>query len=270
MKAKIHLIYLLLLSILLFVGGADFFDTPGETSKNLYKPSFKKDYALTDKIRLSPKTFPQSNSRPLVKIIAPKDKSSYPMGTRVVYQINVSDIEDGESEYGEIPSNEVLLKVEYPGSSGTTAERDNNIQGNPPGLLEILSSNCLNCHAFKDKLIGPSFYEISERYDITPQNMQTMAKHVKEGSSGVWGNTVMPSHPELSNQEIHEMVQWIMKNAGKSNIDYYTGTEGSIKIPLSVDSEKNVTFILTASYTDHGEDGGQRLKGQDSVIIYAN
>jgi len=60
-----------------------------------------------------------------------------------------------------------------------------------------------------------------------------------------------------------------MKNAGNENIRYYTGTEGSIKLPISATTEKNTSFIITAVYTDHGVENGQKLKGRDSVIIYS-
>lgn len=269
MKKQINPIFCALLPIALLVGGTFAFEEVGLVSKNLYKSKVEKDYALIYKIGLPTELFQQTNDRPVVKIIAPKDKSMYPMDTRVAYEINVSDKEDGESKYGEIPQNNVVLKVEYIENLSVPIENNKEIQMDSLGLIGILNSNCLNCHAFKNKLIGPSFYEISKHYEPTQTNMSKIVANIKEGSSGVWGETVMPSHPELSNQEIHEMVLWIMENAGESNIDYYIGTEGSIKLPHLEDSEKHVVFILTASYTDYGWDGNHKLKGQDSVIIYS-
>ena len=113
MKGKTtFFIYYLLLSMLMLAGGSDFVDATGLIFNDRYKFKIEKEYALTDKISLAPEPFPQTNNRPIVKILAPKDKSSYPLGTRVAYQISVSDPEDGESKYGEITQNEVLLKVE--------------------------------------------------------------------------------------------------------------------------------------------------------------
>lgn len=257
MKRKTYLILLAFLPIPMLIGRHGFFKSD-------------KDYAMTHLINVSPTPFPQSNNRPIVKIISPTDKSSYPSGTRVAYEISVSDQEDGESKYGEIPPNEVLLKLEYLEKSGVPIENDNMIEGDSSAVTGILLSNCLNCHAFNGKLIGPSFYEISKHYkDSSEQGLQTMVGRIKDGASGTWGNMVMPAHPELPSAEIYEMVQWIMKNAGNENIHYYTGTEGSIKLPLSVITEKNASFIITASYTDHGVENGQKLKGKDSVMIYS-
>ena len=269
MKGKTNLIFYALLPTLLFVGGYDLFDTTDLTSVNLAKSRFERDDDFTNETNLFPDPFLQTNNKPVVKIIEPKDKTPYPSGTRLVYEISVFDKEDWESKYGEIPQNEVLLKVEYLESANMSVESDKNRHNDHSGLTGILTSNCLNCHAFKDKLIGPSFYEISKHYEPTQPNLESMAKHIRDGSSGIWGNAVMPSHPELSNQEILEMLQWIMENAGRSNIEYFTGTEGSIKLTPPVNHQKNNSILLTASYTDHGVNGSQKLKGQDSIVIYA-
>jgi hypothetical protein len=53
-----------------------------------------------------------------------------------------------------------------------------------------------------------------------------------------------------------------MENAALPNIHYYIGTEGSVILK----PEKN-GYLLTASYTDHGINNSDRLKGQDAVVI---
>ncbi len=210
----------------------------------------------------------QANTRPVVKILAPKENSSYPPGARVAYQISISDKEDGESKYGEISQNEVLLKVAFKEQWGGATEETKKIQDDPSGLVGILKSNCLNCHAFNSKLIGPSWYEISKRYEPTSANLEMLLERIKNGASGVWGNTVMPAHPELSTQEILEMERWILENAADPNINYYTGIEGLIKLPTPANLKKNSVFVLTASYTDHGVDGAQKLKGQHELALF--
>src|SRR5438067_9168021 len=46
----------------------------------------------------------QSNQPPVVKIITPANNSAFPWNEPIRYTITVSDKEDGESEYQEIPS----------------------------------------------------------------------------------------------------------------------------------------------------------------------
>jgi hypothetical protein len=74
----------------------------------------------------------------------------------------------------------------------------------------------------------------------------------------------MPTHPELSNEQIKNMVQWIVQNASAANVDYYIGAEGSFVLPA-----KGGAFLLTASYTDHGipTDSTHRLKEQNAIVI---
>ncbi|MCW3105517.1 MAG: hypothetical protein JWQ09_23, partial [Segetibacter sp.] len=65
----------------------------------------------------------------------------------IQYKIKVSDEEDGESAYDEIPSNEVFLEVKYlADASKATAEMNKAVKSDPAGLAAIKSSNCLNCH----------------------------------------------------------------------------------------------------------------------------
>jgi cytochrome c len=172
----------------------------------------------------------QENHPPVVKIITPKNNSLFYWNTQMNYTISVSDKEDGESKYEEINPKEVLLKVKYAGDGSKITAELNKIDDNSPGLTAMRMSNCFNCHNFDSKLIGPSFNEISKRYPATPSNIGLVVKRAKEGSKGVWGKVGMPAHPELTKEEIQNMVEWILKNATNPNINYYIGTEGSFRI----------------------------------------
>jgi cytochrome c len=211
----------------------------------------------------------QENHPPLLKIIAPKNNSPFDWNTQMNYTISVSDKEDGESKYEEINPKEVLLKVKYAGDISKITAELNKADDNSPGLTAIRTSNCLNCHNFDGKLIGPSFNEISKRYPATSSNIGLMVKRTREGSKGVWGKVSMPTHPELTKEETKNMIEWILKNASNPNIDYYIGTEGSFRLKQPVGSAQKGAYILTASYTDHGlkEGSKQRLEGQDVVVI---
>jgi cytochrome c len=75
----------------------------------------------------------------------------------------------------------------------------------------------------------------------------------------------MPTHKELSKQQIRDMVKWIMENASENDVQYHVGTEGAFHVP---EAGKATALLLTASYTDHGiKNTGVRLKGQDAVIV---
>jgi cytochrome c len=205
----------------------------------------------------------QENTPPIVKIIAPRNNSIFDSDAPVSYKISVSDKEDGESKFDEINAKEVLLEVRH-----LTNKSNKKVQSDAPGLTVIMTSNCINCHGFNSKSIGPSFYEICKRYPATKANTDTLIKRIREGSSGIWGGKEkMPTHPELTLAETKNAVQWIMKIAADPNVNYYIGTEGFFRI----NSGSKGTYILTASYTDHGlkDSPGKRLRGGDVVVIYS-
>jgi cytochrome c len=214
----------------------------------------------------------QENQSPVVKLISPKNTTTFDWDVPVSYKITVSDKEDGESKFDEINPKEVLLEVSYiPSRSKGAAGIKTIVENDPPGLAVIRASNCFTCHNFNSKSLGPSFYDMSKRYPATKSNIDSLTKHIKEGSAGMWeGREKMPAHPELTPGEIKSMVQWILKNGTDPNVNYYTGTEGTFRIKPPASKQKGM-YVLTASYMDHGlksTPGKQRLKGQDVVMIH--
>ena len=211
----------------------------------------------------------QQNTAPAVKIISPANNSIVTAGSLLHYSIAVSDKEDGESKYEEINPKEVLLEVTYNSNASTLIEALNKpVQKDAPGLAAIRTSNCFNCHGFDKKVIGPTFIQISKRYKPTASNMALLEKRIHDGSSGIWGKESMPTHPELSDEQIKNMVKWIMQDGPGSATHYYIGTEGSFSLKIPPAASNNGAYLLTASYTDHGiNNTGQRLKGQDAIII---
>ncbi|MBI2646215.1 MAG: cytochrome C, partial [Deltaproteobacteria bacterium] len=48
-------------------------------------------------------------------------------------------------------------------------------------------TDCLSCHAKNQKIVGPSFDDISKKYQSDPQALVRLTKTVKNGGSGQWG-----------------------------------------------------------------------------------
>ncbi|MEP6682921.1 MAG: c-type cytochrome [Parafilimonas sp.] len=213
----------------------------------------------------------QQNHAPVVKILSPLNNSSYNAGTQVHYKISVSDKEDGESNYDEIDAKQVLLEIKYFSDSSKLTIANSKNEQDAPGLAAIKMSNCFNCHGFDTKITGPSFNEIIKRYKPTAANMALLQKRIKSGSTGIWSKTPMPTHPELSDTQIKNMVQWIMQNASAPNVHYYIGLEGNFNLELPSTANKSGAYLATASYTDHGiNNKGERLEGKDAIIIKLN
>ena len=217
-------------------------------------------------------TLVSTNHPPTVKIISPKGNVVVEENAQVRYEIDVSDPEDGESKFQEINPTEVLLTVRYFSSTeAAEAAMSHAIADDPPGLSTLRTSNCLSCHAFDARLIGPSFADIRKRYAYSQANVEDLSRRILEGASGTWGRIKMPSHPELTMDQAAACVTWILKTAADPDTNYFTGTEGSFRVTIPPDSQARGkgTLMLTASYTDHGmkDAPGQRMQGRDTILI---
>ena len=209
------------------------------------------------------------NSTPDVTITTPAKNARFQWNSVVPYAIRVSDQEDENSEYNEIPANEVLLMVAYlPDSARVKNYLSNRSKANREVLLRISTSTCFNCHAAKAKLIGPSFEMIAKRYTNNSKTVDSLTKKIITGSSGTWGDLKMPPHPDLKIDQVREIVRWILNNNSDPDQSYFAGIEGAFRTKENPgrDSGKGV-YILTASYTDHGAKGVSRKQGQHTIVL---
>ena len=204
----------------------------------------------------------RANHPPTVKIVSPKDGSFYQENARVRYEIDVSDQEDGESKFQEINSTEVLLIVRH--FSSPEAAMSAAMVDDAPGLGTLRTSDCLNCHAFDARLIGPSFTEIRKRYPYRQANVDGLSRHILQGTSGAWGSIKMPSHPDLTADQAAACVTWILETAAEPETNYYSGTEGTFRVTVSPESKtKNKgVLVLIASYSD-----SRGMLGRDTLRI---
>jgi cytochrome c len=208
------------------------------------------------------------DERPVVKITAPANNSTYTWNSLVSYSVVVS-WQGKSTQYQEIPSNEILMRTIYiPDLSKKAGESEP--AATPAGLLDIVRSKCAGCHEFRARSTGPSFAAIAARYPDNQATIDTLSRHIREGSRGEWGPGSMPPHPELTAEHLHAMVLWIVKDAANPNLDYYVGTEGAIRMEAPATPSPKGGMILTASYTapvpaaDHEE----APHGEDTVIVH--
>jgi cytochrome c len=74
------------------------------------------------------------------------------------------------------------------------------------------SSGCLACHAVDSKLVGPSYAEVAQKY--RGQDVATkIAKKIREGGEGVWGDVAMPPMPDIKDDDLKALVAWILDGA---------------------------------------------------------
>jgi cytochrome c len=204
------------------------------------------------------------NHVPVIRISQPANHSVCIWGSQIQYSVEVSDTEDGESKYQEIQSTEVLVRLKY---AGNTAQASAYLKqkkfNDTTGLMNMVISNCFSCHGFKNKLAGPSFQDISRKYQADPTSRDQLENHIITGSTGIWGKEVMPRHPELNAEIAQKMVQWILTYANDPGLSYFIGLQGVLTLNKLKSNTQSGVFILTAFYTDHGTADlpGKRITG---------
>ncbi|HHW78433.1 MAG TPA: c-type cytochrome [Xanthomonadaceae bacterium] len=70
--------------------------------------------------------------------------------------------------------------------------------------------NCLACHQTDKKLVGPSYQEVAAKYKGQADAPALLAKKVKEGGVGVWGQIPMPPNPTVPDADLSALVTWIL------------------------------------------------------------
>ena len=84
----------------------------------------------------------------------------------------------------------------------------------PAEVQQILTKNaCLACHAVDSKLVGPSYRDVAEKYADDTNAAETIAQHIKQGSSGIWGPIPMPPNPGVSDDDLTKVVNWVLAGA---------------------------------------------------------
>jgi len=78
------------------------------------------------------------------------------------------------------------------------------------GKALMLTLDCKACHKVDEKSVGPAFFEVSKKYPNTLANQQKLAKKIIAGGTGVWGDVVMPAHPNLKPEQGKLIVGWIL------------------------------------------------------------
>jgi cytochrome c len=78
------------------------------------------------------------------------------------------------------------------------------------GEVLISKSDCLACHKVQDKLLGPSYKDIANKYVKNKSNIDYLINKVKVGGSGVWGAIPMSPHPTLSDEDARDMMLYVL------------------------------------------------------------
>ena len=78
------------------------------------------------------------------------------------------------------------------------------------GKDKVANSDCMSCHYVDKQIIGPAFLDIAAEYANNEENIAMLAEKVIKGGTGVWGETVMPPHASLREDDAKDMVKYIL------------------------------------------------------------
>lgn len=216
------------------------------------------------------------NELPKVSWSVEGNRSFYKTGEEFNYSLVVEDAEDGTLGNG-IHAQDVQVGIDY---LETGADINEIAMGHEAlqkqsafsrGRALIAGSDCKACHQENIRSVGPSYTELAKKYKPNDKTLKNLTDKVINGGGGVWGETAMAAHPQLSKEDVGQMLQYILSfteeqqqkvnvaTSGKYIFDKHKGTQGS--------------YVFSASYTDKGGDivgpltSGEVLVLKDPLLL---
>ncbi len=210
------------------------------------------------------------NDAPVLKIALDKTDRIFYEGKTVDYKIIVNDTEDGSTQSQGITTEDVKVTLNYipEGQDLIVAAIGHQQNTVPVGLQLINESDCKACHAMNEKVAGPSYMEIANKY--TKADKDQLVSNIIKGSSGIWGEQLMSAHPQLNIAEVGKIVNYILSlKPDKDNIEKELPLTGTLDFKEHLKSTSNGIYVLMASYLDKGnaEVEGSQLAAQEQFIF---
>lgn len=242
-----------------------------ETKEPVLNYTFKEagEYPVSVEVRDDEKASSKSteitvvagNEQPKVAINLTGNKSFYFPGKLVQYDIKVTD--NGDS---------VDMKNLYVGSNYLQSNEDLAARGDQFVPDEIMGKNltvsldCKSCHKEQEKVIGPAYAQVGQRYRKDPKASVYLMQKIMKGGSGVWGEVAMPAHPNIKESDLKQIVQYVL-SLGNTAKTKSLAPAGTVLPNPPVANKQNTSFALTASYTDLGGAGVKPLTGAERILL---
>ena len=206
------------------------------------------------------------NEAPSISVDFSSQNTFYNAKGELGYKVKVADAEDGSLEDGGIDSGSVEITLDFVADIALW-ERDEQEQGHK---IEIISTgrklldnaDCKACHAIDKKINGPSYAQIATRYD--EGHTDYLKNKIKNGGAGVWGETPMAAHPQLEDNELAEIVKYILSLKKKKNL---LPVEGNLKFDQHKSDELSGMYILNVSYSDRGNKDAASLSASNQYRL---
>jgi len=203
------------------------------------------------------------NEEPVVSIrLTGGNKSFYLPGKPVNYAVDVKDNDTSKID----PAN-LYVSVDYVEGFDKASSPVGHQQGQATvsGKSLMLSLDCKSCHKEAEVSVGPAFLKVAQKYQKDPNAMTYLSQKIIKGGSGVWGQVAMAAHPTLADNDVKQIVSWILSLGNKETVKKSLPQTGTI-IP-EANQKPTSTLVLSASYTDKGGNNIKALTGNNSIAI---
>jgi cytochrome c len=210
------------------------------------------------------------NSVPVITMNMSGNRTFYFPGSPISYSVAVSDSEDGGLADGRIAPGDVAVSFDYVSGNEDYAD----IAGSQPSVDRsgryavaqalMSQSDCSVCHQVDIRSAGPSFTEIAQRYRGDVSAADSLARKIRAGGSGVWGEVMMPAHPAITLNDATTMARYILS----------IGNEALTSLPLSgvyvppvLEDDIRGDVIVRAAYEDRGAGAVPAQLAEEVIVL---
>ena len=213
------------------------------------------------------------NEPPILSLEMPmSNKTFYVANKSFPYEIKVKDKEDGTLENG-IEPEQVAVNIDYLAEGfdkNMIAMGHRSADASAAfatGKKLIEASDCMACHSKEKKSIGPSYRDVSNKYKGDATALEKLTKKIISGGSGVWGETAMAGHPQLSTADASEMVKYVLNIANEKPKEKSLPVKGQFTTKAPASDKNKGVFIVRAAYEDQGSNGLPSLKSEQTFVL---
>ncbi|MFL5487167.1 MAG: ThuA domain-containing protein [Gemmatimonadaceae bacterium] len=190
------------------------------------------------------------------------NKSFFFPGIPVSYSVRVTDREDGSLSSGSIPPGRVTISAQNVKDWGPASQTSL-----ATGRKLIEGSDCLSCHQFNKKSIGPAYVDVARKYHDDSTATARLVRKIREGGSGVWGSVTMPAHPALTDEQASAMVAYILSLADRKTSAPSLPVQGAYVPPAGSGDAPRGALVLRAEYTDRGANGMPPISKEKTIVL---
>ncbi|WP_411275332.1 PQQ-dependent sugar dehydrogenase [Daejeonella sp.] len=189
------------------------------------------------------------------------NKSFFFPGKSIKYAVSVNDSEDGSLQNKRILPSQVSVSANYLSEGFNLTEVaqkqiSTDVTAQFAGAMAMINkSDCNICHAKETKSLGPAFVEIAKKYKGDVAAPSNLIKKIINGGSGVWGHTMMPAHPTMTDNDARTITNYILSMAYPPRSAKNLPAQGSFTTVVPEGENVDGSFILRAAYKDRGANG---------------